>query len=167
MNKENDRFKLYKDEKNNWVLEDKETTISLSFKEGEVDIKGFFYSSKNVITNTKLVGDTTRAMSEYLRKYYKELIYGIPKNKNERLEKKQIIRSYVLDKVERQYFYDFGFVDRQIRNNYCTIIEAKNLIPDFIFELSILKGKVRDKKNPRGYIINALKGRTQDIKNRL
>jgi plasmid replication initiation protein len=96
---------------------------------------------------------------------------AIPKNRDERLEKeslaKQISMSYVLDKVERQYFYDIGFTDRQIKNNFNTIIESKKLIPDFLFELSILKGKARDKKNPKGYIINALKGKIQDIKNRL
>lgn len=75
--------------------------------------------------------------------------------------------SYVLDKVEQQYFYDIGFTDRQIKNNFNTIIEAKKLLPDFVLGLSVLKGKARDKSNPRGYIINALKGKIQDAKNRL
>lgn len=31
-----------------------------------------------------------------------------------------------------------------------------------MLELSILKGKSREKKNPKGYIINAIKGKLKD-----
>jgi hypothetical protein len=33
-----------------------------------------------------------------------------------------------------------------------------------MLELSILKGKAREKKNPKGYIINAIKGKLKDRK---
>lgn len=31
-------------------------------------------------------------------------------------------------------------------------------------ELALLKGKARDKKNPKGYIINSIKGKLNDKK---
>jgi hypothetical protein len=94
---------------------------------------------------------------------------AIPTNRDETVERKslqkQISLSWMLDKIERQYFNDMGFSDRQIKNNLDTILEAKKLFPDFMFELSILKGKMRDKKNPQGWVINALKGKIKDVKN--
>jgi plasmid replication initiation protein len=95
----------------------------------------------------------------------------IPTNKDETAEKKslqkQISLSWVIDKVEREYLHDMGFSDQQIKNNLDTFEEAKKLLPDFMWELSVIKGKARDKKNTRGYIINALKGKIKDAKNRL
>jgi len=94
---------------------------------------------------------------------------AVPKNRDEQVERKslqkQISLSWMLDKIERKYLNDMGFSDRQIKNNLDTIIEAKRLLPDFMFELSILKGKMRDKKNPQGWVINALKGKIKDIRN--
>lgn len=94
---------------------------------------------------------------------------AIPRNRDEAIERKslqkQISLSWTLDKVEREYLHDMGFSDRQIRSNLDTILDAKKMFPDFMFELSILKGKMRDKKNPQGWVINALKGKIQDVKN--
>jgi len=96
---------------------------------------------------------------------------AVPKNRDEDVERKSILKqvalSYSLDRVERDYFRDMGFTDRQLKNNHDTIREAKMLIPDLLFELSILKGKMREKKNPQGWIIASLKGKIKDIKNRI
>jgi len=95
---------------------------------------------------------------------------AIPQNRDEQVEKinltKQMSLSWTLNKVERNYLNGMGFSDRQIKNNLDSIIEAKTLLPDMLFELSILKGKMRDKKNPQGWVINALKGKIEDAKNR-
>ena len=107
------------------------------------------------------------------KKYHSITFYpiAIPKNRDEDVERKSILKqvalSYSLDRIERDYFRDMGFTDRQLKNNHDTIREAKILIPDLLFELSILKGKMREKKNPQGWIIASLKGKIKDIKNRI
>jgi plasmid replication initiation protein len=89
----------------------------------------------------------------------------IPKNRNEDIEKKELIKqvhlSGFLEKIERDYLKKLGFTERQIKNNINIFIEAKNNL-DFMYELSIFTGKTREKKNPQGYIINALKGKLKD-----
>lgn len=93
---------------------------------------------------------------------------AIPKNRDEQVERvslqKQMSLSWTLDRTEKKYFNEMGFTDRQLKNNLDIILEAKNMFPDFLFELSILKGKMRDKKNPQGWVINALKGKIKDVK---
>jgi hypothetical protein len=96
---------------------------------------------------------------------------AIPKNRDEQVERvslqKQMALSWTLNSIERNYFHDMGFSDRQIKNNLDTIIQAKKLFPDLLFELSILKGKMREKKNPQGWVINAIKGKIKDVQNSL
>lgn len=55
-----------------------------------------------------------------------------------------------------------GFSDKEIKNNRAVFIAAQFELPDILGELAILKGKSRDKGNPKGYIINALKGKLKD-----
>lgn len=55
-----------------------------------------------------------------------------------------------------------GYSDKEIKNNLDLFISAQSLLPDLLGELAILKGKSREKKNPKGYIINALKGKLKD-----
>ena len=66
------------------------------------------------------------------------------------------IRSYLKNSIE--------FSDKEIKNNLDLFISAQTLLPDFLNELAILKGKSREKKNPKGYIINAIKGKIKDRK---
>lgn len=89
----------------------------------------------------------------------------IPKNRDNSLEKtsliKQVHLSGFLDRVERDYLNKLGFSERQIKNNIDLFVEAKKNI-DLVYELSLFIGKTREKKNPQGYIINALKGKLKD-----
>ena len=97
---------------------------------------------------------------------------AIPKNRDEQVEEKELQKqvnlSWYMDKAEREYLHQkVGFSDKQIRNNFNTFVDAKKLLPDFMFEVSILAGKMRGKKNPQGWFINALKGKINDIQNRV
>ena len=90
---------------------------------------------------------------------------AIAKNRNIELEKKDLIKqvhlSGFMDKTERDYLKKLGFSDRQIKNNIDVFIEAKKNL-DFLYELSLFTGITREKRNPQGYIINALKGKLKD-----
>lgn len=66
------------------------------------------------------------------------------------------VRSYLKNSIE--------FSDKEIKNNLDLFISAQTLLPDLLNELAILKGKSREKKNPKGYIINAIKGKIKDRK---
>lgn len=41
--------------------------------------------------------------------------------------------------------------------------QASELLPDILNELAILKGKSRDKINPKGWIIRSLDGKVRDF----
>lgn len=49
-----------------------------------------------------------------------------------------------------------------INRNKETLITAQEKIADLIGELAILNGKSREKNNPKGWIINSLKGKIKD-----
>jgi plasmid replication initiation protein len=66
------------------------------------------------------------------------------------------MRRYLIDKM--------GFTVQQVKNNENVFIDAKTHIPDILSELANLTGKMRDKKNPQGYVINALRGKIKDAK---
>lgn len=67
------------------------------------------------------------------------------------------VRSYLKNSIE--------FSDKEIKNNLDLFISAQTLLPDLLNELAILKGKSREKKNPKGYIINAIKGKLKIERN--
>lgn len=90
-----------------------------------------------------------------------------PKYRDQELEKKellvQIAAKALLDKEIYNYLTtQIGFTKEEVNRNKEILIEAQRIIPDLVYELSLLKGKSRDKKNPKGYIINALKGKVKD-----
>ena len=90
---------------------------------------------------------------------------AISRNRDKNLEthelQKQVNLSWDLDKTERDYFLKFGFTERQLKNNMKLILSAKKEL-DLVYELSLLIGAVRTKKNPQGYVIAALKGKLED-----
>lgn len=55
-----------------------------------------------------------------------------------------------------------GFTKTEINNNRELLTTAQNKQDDILGELATLKAKSRDKKNPKGWIINALKGKVKD-----
>jgi hypothetical protein len=75
---------------------------------------------------------------------------------------KQVSLGWDLDRLIRNYLkQELLFTDQEIRNNIDLFRVAQKEL-DLMLELSTLKGKSRDKKNPKGYIINALKGKVKD-----
>lgn len=82
-------------------------------------------------------------------------------------EQRRIIRKYgssaVLTADERRFLEEIGFTDSGINNNITLFMECqKNL--DFIYELALIKGKSRTKKNPCGWAIRTLNGKLADKK---
>ena len=60
--------------------------------------------------------------------------------------------------------YSFEFKAEEISKNKKTIIEWEKKIPDFIGFLSSLVGPSRTAKNRIGYVINAIKKKTAEVK---
>ena len=90
-----------------------------------------------------------------------------PEHRDPDLEKhdlqKQVSLSWSLSSEVRSYLKNsIGYSDKEIKNNLDLFISAQSLLPDLLGELAILKGKSREKKNPKGYIINAIKGKLKD-----
>ena len=56
-----------------------------------------------------------------------------------------------------------GFTEVEIKNNIEVFRRASELLPDLLSELALLKGKSRDKNNPKGWIIRALEGKVKDL----
>ena len=82
-------------------------------------------------------------------------------------EYRRIIRKYgtsaVLSADERRFLEEIGFTESGINNNISLFMECqKNL--DFIYELALIKGKSRTKKNPCGWAIRTLNGKLTDKK---
>ena len=82
-------------------------------------------------------------------------------------EHRRIIRKYgtsaVLTADERRFLEEIGFTESGINNNISLFMECqKNL--DFIYELALIKGKSRTKKNPCGWAIRTLTGKLADKK---
>lgn len=90
-----------------------------------------------------------------------------PEHRDVELEKRDLQRktslSWDLNRQVMDYLINsIGFTKTEIKNNRDLIIMAQNRVPDILNELSILKAKSRDKNNPKGWIINALKGKVKD-----
>jgi plasmid replication initiation protein len=110
------------------------------------------------------------AINKHGKRFHSITFYpvSIPKNRDEDVERVQLVKqlptAFKIGDKEVQYLRDMGFTNAQIKNNHSTFVEAASLLPDFLFEMSILKGKMRGKNNPQGWVINALKGKIKDIK---
>ena len=58
--------------------------------------------------------------------------------------------------------YTCEFTSKEINSNKETFILAQEHLTDVLSTISELHGKSREKKNPKGWFINALKGRTME-----
>ena len=80
---------------------------------------------------------------------------------------RRLIRKYgnsaVLKAEEKRFLEEIGFTESGINNNISLFMDCqKNL--DFIYELALIKGKSRTKKNPCGWCIKTLTGKLTDKK---
>lgn len=82
-------------------------------------------------------------------------------------EHRRIIRKYgssaVLTADERRFLEDIGFTESGINNNISLFMDCQKDL-DFIYELALIKGKCRTKKNPCGWAIRTLNGKLTDKK---
>jgi repA len=90
-----------------------------------------------------------------------------PQFRDEELEGKdlqaKVTARYQIDSHVYEYLrYSCGFTSEEINRNKETFITAQEKITDLIGELALLNGKSREKNNPKGWIINALKGKIKD-----
>lgn len=80
-----------------------------------------------------------------------------------------MIRKYgagaALSKEEFRFLREIGFTENGIKNNLPLFMECKKRL-DFIYELALIKGRARDKKNPCGWCIRTLRGKLLDTKSR-
>lgn len=58
---------------------------------------------------------------------------------------------------------EIGFTRTGIRNNLELFLQCKERL-DFIYELALISGKARDKRNPCGWCIKTLKGKLDDLR---
>ena len=68
-----------------------------------------------------------------------------------------------LSKDETRVLREIGFTENGIRNNLDLLLTAKKVL-DFPYELALIQGKCRTKKNPCGWCIRTLKGKIADIR---
>ncbi|HHH1669863.1 TPA: replication initiation protein [Yersinia enterocolitica] len=90
-----------------------------------------------------------------------------PQFRDEELEGKElqakVTARYQIDSHVYEYLrYSCGFTSEEINRNKETFITAQEKITDLIGNLALLNGKSREKNNPKGWIINALKGKIKD-----
>ena len=82
-------------------------------------------------------------------------------------EHRRFVRKYgtaaVLSTEEKRFLIDIGFNENGINNNIDLFIECQQNL-DFIYELALIKGKCRTKKNPCGWCIRTLTGKLADKK---
>lgn len=80
---------------------------------------------------------------------------------------RMILRKYgssaVLTADERRFLEEIGFNDSGINNNLSLFMDCQRNL-DFIYELALIKGKCRTKKNPCGWCIRTLTGKLADKK---
>ena len=93
-----------------------------------------------------------------------------PQRENEDAEVRDLQRKLsslwdIRDRHVRDYLKNsIGFTEVEIKNNIEVFRRASELLPDLLSELApFLKGKSRDKNNPKGWIIRALEGKVKDL----
>lgn len=92
-----------------------------------------------------------------------------PQREDKKAEERDLLRKVNLswdirDRNIRKYLIEsIGFTENEIKNNIEVFRRAAELLPDCLNELAILKGKSRDKKNPKGWIIRSLEGKVKDF----
>ena len=92
-----------------------------------------------------------------------------PQREDKKAEERDLLRKVNLswdirDRNIRKYLMEsMEFTEVEIKNNIEVFRRAAELLPDCLNELAILKGKSRDKKNPKGWIIRAIEGKVKDV----
>lgn len=89
--------------------------------------------------------------------------------RDDMLYQKELIKQYGLrweipdDKVRRYLTQSMGFTQDEVKRNLDTFKVFLQISKDPLYDLAILNAKSQDKDNPKGWIINSLKGRIKDF----
>lgn len=59
--------------------------------------------------------------------------------------------------------HSLNFTNEEVNKNKQTFIEGQRTIPDFLVFLADLRGNARTARNPKGYIINAVRKKTAEL----
>lgn len=99
----------------------------------------------------------------------KLLPYPIQRESDEALETKRLLRrtalSWDLADETVRYLLSMGFTRNEIKNNREVFKQAQHCLDDILVTLAELKAKSRVKENPKGWIIQALRGKIKDAQN--
>lgn len=92
-----------------------------------------------------------------------------PQFRDQDLEKTQLIAQISGIRLIDEHIYDYlrhsmGFEADEINPHKQLLMEAQETIPDFLGELPRIKANMREKTNPKGYAIAAIKGMVADAK---
>ena len=102
------------------------------------------------------------------RKISKLIFFPVKHEENQQqdLYLKKTVRKYgyagQLSKDEYRFLREIGFTESGIKNNFALIMQCQKHL-DLIYELALIKGKSRTKKNPCGWCIKTLKGKLADV----
>lgn len=129
-------------------------------------IKRVIESAKNELDSKSPITFTYTPLKEG-KKFTRILFY--PKRQIDKEAKdslfKETVRKYgigaSISAEETRILTEIGFSRSGIRNNLELFLKCKKEL-DFIYELALLKGRARDKSNPCGWCIKALKGKLAD-----
>lgn len=96
------------------------------------------------------------------------LPYPIHRGSNAELNriKRDLSVSWYLPDEVRQYLQQKGFTTKEIKAHLELFKEVCCTLPDPLMVFAELIAKSRDKDNPKGYVINALRGKVEDAKKR-
>lgn len=101
------------------------------------------------------------------RKITRIIFFPVRHEENQRPELylKKTVRKHgfagQLSRDEYRFLREIGFTETGIRNNFALFLECQKHL-DFIYELALIKGRSRTKKNPCGWCIRTLKGKLGD-----
>lgn len=92
----------------------------------------------------------------------------IRRNENQELKQKflnsQVSAKVILDNEVWNYLlHNLNFTNEEVNKNKETFIKGQQTIPDYIGFLSDLRGGARTAKNPKGYIINAIRRKIAEL----
>lgn len=129
-------------------------------------IKRVIESAKNELDSKSPITFTYTTLKEG-KKFTRILFY--PKRQIDKEGKdslfKETVRKYgigaSISAEETRILTEIGFSRSGIRNNLELFLKCKKEL-DFIYELALLKGRAREKSNPCGWCIKALKGKLAD-----
>lgn len=90
-----------------------------------------------------------------------------PQYRDQELERKTLqaqtsVGWTMTEEVRRYLQQDMGFTLQELGQHKDLLREAAQVVQDLMYELSIIKAHMRDKNNPKGYVIAALKGKIND-----